>query len=75
MSEKTPDTMYTITWEIDQEGTSPADAVRRVWQETFNRGSAQPSNQEACIFTVTHGTTKTMVDLSDLHHAALFLND
>lgn len=65
---------YPVSWEIDWDGTSPADAAAQVWREVFCRGSWQPNNEEACVFIVTDTNTgrQVEIDLSEERFAHLF---
>lgn len=62
-----------ISWEVNgDEGISPAEAAKRVWQQFFRHGTSQPSSEEACVFTVSVGNGKVEIDLSDERFAHLF---
>lgn len=63
---------YFVTWEINQDGKTPAEAAAAVWQQIFRRGHLQPSADEACIFTVTEGDRSVLIDLSEERFAHLF---
>lgn len=62
-----------ITWEANcDEGVSPAEAAKRVWRRFFRRGHLQPSSDEGCVFTVSVGDRKAVIDLSEERYAHLF---
>lgn len=62
-----------VTWQIDAgEGRSPAQAAIQAWMRTFNCGATQPTNDEACVFTVFQGDRSVQIDLSDERFAELF---
>ncbi|MDP9904745.1 hypothetical protein [Arthrobacter bambusae] len=66
---------FRVSWEIDSdEDISPARAAANVWTQSFNRGTDQPSPDDACVFTVTDSKTGTnlTIDLSDPTYAGLF---
>lgn len=66
---------YRVSWSIDgDEDFSPAQAALHAWQKNFRRGAHQPTNDEACVFTVLDPTTGQSVDidLSDARFAHLF---
>lgn len=62
---------YVLTWEIDEEGESAAQAAALVWRRIFRR-RGRPSPDEACAFTVTDGENTVEIDLSDEQYAPLF---
>lgn len=41
---------YRITWTIDAEADSPREAARWVWENIFDRATADPD--DACVFDV-----------------------
>lgn len=63
---------YVVTWRIDEETTSPAEAAANVWRRSFRRGATQPGCDEACVFLVACGDEEVLVDLSEEQFAHLF---
>lgn len=65
---------YSLSWHIESDGNSAADAAARTWRETFRRGYSQPSADDACVFLVTEPDTGATVevDLSEERFADLF---
>lgn len=64
---------YQLTWQIDQDGPSPAEAAVRVWQDIFSRGPFQPNAEDACVFEITDAAGRRIsIDLSDDRYAHLF---
>lgn len=63
---------HLLTWEINEEAESPAQAAALVWRRVFGRGVLQPGPDEACVFTVTDGENTVKIDLSDVQYAPLF---
>lgn len=56
---------WRISWEIDQEASSPLAAARRVWADAFGRAAV--GADDACVFVVTDPVTghSVCVDLSE----------
>jgi hypothetical protein len=63
---------YLVGWTIDQDAASPAEAASKVWREVFQRGPWQPSADEGCVFTISRGSQRVEIDLSDEHFTHLF---
>ncbi len=63
---------YAVSWRINQDATSPAEAAARVWRSVFRRGPFQPSADEACVMTVVNGDRAVEIDLSEERFAHLF---
>lgn len=65
-----------VAWEIDIEIGADEEAARaaqQVWTEVFNRGPGQPTDEEACLFTVHEPDGRVLeTDLSHESHAHLF---
>lgn len=64
---------FQIRWEIDEQGLSPIMAVMSVWRMFFGHTLSQPTNQDACVFTVEHEGRQVEIDLSDEQYSDLFL--
>lgn len=66
---------WVVEWAIDldpDDATTPVEAARRVWTETFGRGPS-PTDEEACTFTVTDPDgTSHQVDLAHPEKARPF---
>lgn len=56
---------WTVTWTIDQEAATPAEAAAAVWREIFGRWHA--TDGDACVFEVTDPATGKVheIDLSN----------
>lgn len=69
-------TQWALAWTIDEEANSAAKAAVGIWQDSFCRGTSQPSADESCVFIVTDRNTNesVSVDLSDAQFEHLFAN-
>lgn len=64
---------YQVSWMIDSgDDISPAEAAARAWRQSFNRGSAQPTGEECCVFTIADDDRSVVIDLSEPRFAHLF---
>lgn len=65
---------YSIVWENIADGTSPAEAARDLWRDSFTAADPieQPSSDNACVFTVSLNDQQVEIDLADERFADLF---